>query len=247
MKITKFKKTKSNIYEIILEDNSKYSLYDEVILKSNILFTKEITIEELNKLINDNNYYELYYNCLKFLKSKMRSEKEIREKFKSYSKNDLDKVIAVLKKNQYINELDYIKAYINDCINLKVIGPNKIRRDLITLGLKETDINDYLNSFPNDIWKEKITKLILKEVNNNHRYNQIQLKQRIMNNLVNKGFYKEDINDCLESVSISIPEGLYEKEYSKLERKLSRKYNGEELKQEIKKRLRAKGFKEIVD
>lgn len=247
MKITKFKKTKSNIYEIILEDNSKYNLYDEIILKSNLLFTKEITLEELNKLLKDNNYYELYYNCLKFLKNKMRSEKEIREKFKSYSKNDLDKVIAVLKKNQYINELDYIKAYINDCINLKIIGPYKIRRDLITLGLKENDINDYLNSFSNDIWKEKINKLVLREVNNNHRYNQIQLKQRIMNNLVNKGFYKEDISDCLECISISIPEGLYEKEYSKLEKKLSRKYAGEELKQEIKKRLRAKGFKEIVD
>ena len=247
MKILKFKKTKSNIYEITLEDNSKINLYDEVILKSNILYTKEVSLDELNKLLNDNNYYELYNKCLKFLKTKMRSIKEIRLKFKDYSNEDLNRVIDTLKKNNYINDDAYLKAYINDCVNLKLVGPNKIRRDLEVLGIKESDINAYLDTISNLVWQDKIKRIVDKDIRSNHKYNEIQIKQKVLNNLLNKGFYKEDIMDYLESVPISVPKDLYKKEYLKLEKKLSKKYPKEELDKEIRKRLRSKGYEEIVD
>ena len=242
MKIINYKKTKSNVYEITLDDKTKYSLYDEIILKNELLLKKEIDLKTLNKLLDENKYYELYNKCLKYLSTKMRSEKEIYNKFKDYSKKDIAAVIAKLKECNYLNSDLYIKSYVNDAVNLKMIGYYKIKNDLLKLGLKEEDITNKLDEVEKDIWMAKIKKLADNMIKNNRNQSLIMLKQKIINNLINKGFAKEDIMDYLESIDISVDESIYEKEYQKLKNKLSRKYSGEELEFEIKKRLKAKGF-----
>ena len=40
MKILKFSKKKKGLYEVYLEDNTKYLLYEEIILKYELLLTK---------------------------------------------------------------------------------------------------------------------------------------------------------------------------------------------------------------
>ena len=54
MKIINYKKTKSNIYEITLDDKSKILLYDNIILKYELLLKKEIDLKTLNKLVDEN-------------------------------------------------------------------------------------------------------------------------------------------------------------------------------------------------
>ncbi len=242
MKIINYKKTKLNIYEITLDDHTKYTLYDEVILKNNLLLKKEIDLNLLNKLLDENKYYELYNKCLKYLSTKMRSEKEIYKKFKDYSEKDISKVIDKLKEEKYLNNEEYIKAYINDAVNLKVVGYYKIKNDLVNLGLKEADIIKYLDEVSYDIWQEKIKKLADNMIKNNRKDSLIMLKQKIINNLINKGFAKEDIISYLDSIEITVDDSIYEKEYNKIKSRLKRKYSGEELERETKRRLKAKGF-----
>ncbi len=242
MKIISYKKIKSNLYEITLDNKDKIKLYDEIILKSNLLLTKEIDLKQLNKLIDENKYYELYNKAVKYISTKMRSEKEIYNKFKDYDKKDIFSVISKLKEQGYLNNEEYIKAYINDSINLKMVGYFKIKNDLIKLGLKEEDIITYLDNIDHNVWQEKIVKLALNMIKHNRSYSTNYLKQKIINNLISKGFSKEDIIDYLDSIDISVSEDIYNKEYNKLKTKLQRKYEGEQLEFEIKKRLKAKGF-----
>lgn len=242
MKIINYKKTKLNIYEITLDDKSKYSLYDEIILKYNLLLKKEIDLNTLNKMLDDNKYYELYNKCLKYLSTKMRSEKEIYKKFKDYPKKDISSVIQRLKEENYLNNDAYTTAYINDAVNLKMIGYYKIKNDLINLGLKEDEIMNKLDEIPRDVWYEKIKKLSDSMIKNNRKDSLVMLKQRIITSLINKGFSKEDIVSYLDSVDIKIDDSIYDREYNKLKIKLIRKYSGEELEREIKRRLKAKGF-----
>ena len=79
-------------------------------------------------------------------------------------------------------------------------------------------------------------------IKNNHNNSVVMLRNKIVNNLISKGFSKGEILDYLDSLDISINPKIYEKEYNKLKSKLSRKYTGETLEWEIKKRLKAKGF-----
>ena len=52
MKIKKISKKKNNLYEITLDNKETINLYDDIILKYNLLLTKEIN--DLENIINDN-------------------------------------------------------------------------------------------------------------------------------------------------------------------------------------------------
>ena len=60
MKIISYKKTSRGRYIITL-DNNKLTLYEDVILNNNLLFQKDITLELLEKVMNENNYYQDRY------------------------------------------------------------------------------------------------------------------------------------------------------------------------------------------
>ena len=243
MKIVAYKKKKNNLYEIALSNKDKINLYDDVILKYELLLKKELDEKLLKEIIKENSYLESYYVALKYISTKLRTEKEIRNKLKDYSKDIIDYSINRLKKDGYLNSELYIKSYINDCINLKLMGKNKILYDLKKLGFKEVDILNYLNTFEDEIFLNKIDKYINKRITTNHNMSSCNLKQKIIGELVNKGFYKEDINNILDRYDIQDDKIIYEKEYNKIKNKLSRKYSGEELDKQIKIKLYQKGFK----
>lgn len=243
MKIISYKKKTSNLYEIALSVKRVLSLYDDVILKYELLLKKEINEKELNEIIEYNNKIESYMTALKYISSKLRTEKEIRTKLMHYSKDAINYTIDRLTKEGYLNNDLYIKSYINDEVNLKFIGPNKILFNLKKLGFKNEEILNYLNTFDNEIWLDKINKYVLKKVNSNHNLSGLLLKQKLMQDLVNKGFYKEHINLIINEFDFNDNDSVKEKEYNKLKNKLSKKYSGEELEYRIKIGLMKKGFK----
>ena len=243
MKIIAYKRKKNNLYEITLSNKDKICLYDDVILKYELLLKKEIDEKLIKDIIKDNSYIESYYTALKFINTKLRTEQEIRKKLKDYNKNIIDYSINRLKSEGYINNELYIKSYVNDCINLKVIGKNKILYDLKKIGFKETDILNYLDTLDNEIFLNKIDKYVNKKINTNHNLSSLILKQKILQELINKGFNREDINNIIDNYNIEDDKSIYEKEYNKIKNKLSRKYDGEELDYQIKIRLYQKGFK----
>lgn len=244
MKIISYKKKPSNLYEIALSDKRVLSLYDDVILKYELLLKKEINEKELDEIILYNSKIESYMTALKYLNTKLRTEKEIRTKLMHYSKDAINYTIVRLTKEGYLNNELYIKSYINDEVNLKFIGPNKILFNLKKLGFKDDDILNYLNTFENEIWLDKINKYVLKKVNSNHNLSGLLLKQKLIQDLVNKGFYKEHINLIINEFDFNDNDSVKEKEYNKLKNKLSKKYSGEELEYRIKIGLMKKGFRQ---
>lgn len=248
MKILSYKKIKSNLYEITLDNLEKIKLYDEIILKENLLLKKEIEQSYLNEIIQQNNFYELYHETIKYLKTKMRSEEEIYRKFnKKYSNKEIAKVVLRLKQDGYLNDLAYIKAYINDSINLKLVGPNKIKKDLVSLGFDNDIVAQVLAEINASVWHQKVKKFTDKMIKVNKKFSASALKQKIMSDLINKGFNIDVIDDYLKVVDITISSEVYKKEYTKLYNKFSKKYEGAKLEYEINIRLRAKGFGNFID
>lgn len=243
MKISNYKKKKSNIYEITLSNNEKIELYDDVILKYELLLVKELDEKKLKEIILYNSNLESYNIALKFLNSKLRTEKEIRKKLENFNKDAINYTIDRLKCEGYLNDLLYIKSYINDEVNLKLSGPNKILFDLKKKGFKDIDIMNYLNTIDANIWLNKINKYISKKINSNHNLSAYILKQKILQDLINKGFYKEDILFTIENFEFIDDESIYQKEYVKLKNKFSKKYSGVELENKIKIALIRKGFR----
>lgn len=242
MKIMKIQK-KNNKYKIILEDNNIIETYDEIIIKENILYKKEITEELKNKIEKENKYYEIYNNVLKYIKIKLRSEYEIREYIK---KNEIDniteeKIIKKLKDSKIIDDKTYAYAYIHDRIKFSNDGPFKIKKELIKNKIEENIIEEELYKLDKEEIYEKLEKQILKKLNTNTKYSNNMIKQKLINYFINQGYEKEMIIEIIED-NQKEDKNIIKKEHEKLYNKYKNKYNEYELNRIIKQKLYQKGF-----
>lgn len=242
MKIMKIQK-KNNKYKIILEDNNIIETYDEIIIKENILYKKEMTDELKSKIEKENKYYEIYNNILKYIKTKLRSEYEIREYIK---KNEIDKIteenlINKLKDSKLIDDKTYTYAYIHDRMKFSNDGPYKIKKELLKNKIEESIIEEELNKIDKEEIYEKLKKQILKKLSANTKYSNNMIKQKLINYFITQGYEKEMIIEILENNLVSNT-NILKKEYDKLYNKYKNKYEEYELKKVIKQKLYQKGF-----
>lgn len=243
MKIKKYKKDKSNKYKVLIDDE-EIVLYDDIIIKYNLLMKSEIDVSTYNEMIKENSLLLGYYEAIKYITKKMRSKKEIEEYLikKGLNSKEIKETIKKLEDNKFINEDIYLKAYINDQINLTNNGVNKIKKNLLKLGLDNNKIDDYLSKIDECIFLDKIDKYIEKRIKFNKNTSSYMLKNKIIIDLVNLGFNKEDIISELNKFEIDDKEA-YNHEYEKIKKSLEKKYSGDELKFKIKEKLYRKGFR----
>ena len=144
MKITKYTKLTSGKYKVILEDNSSIFLYEDIILNNNLLLKKQI--EDIEKIKQENNMYEIYYISKKYINKKYVSKKELKVylKKKKYLEKDINETIKKLEENNILDEKAYCKAYINDKLSFSNDGPNKIKKNLLKNGISEELIDDVM-------------------------------------------------------------------------------------------------------
>lgn len=246
MKIIKFSKLKDNRYNVTLENNEVLKLYDDVIIKYDLVRTKIINDNELDELVKYNDSLEAYYSAVKYITKKLRCECEIRKYLSKKYDNEIVKyTIDKLNKDGYLNKDFYLKCYIDDKFILTNEGPNKIKKELCKLGFNEDDINSVLDEIDDNMWLDKLNKIIVKRININHKYSNNKLKEKLLYDLSNEGYYKWMIEDTIKKQEFKSDDNLVKKEYDKLYRKLSRKYSGRELDYQIKQRLYVKGFNSI--
>ncbi len=250
MKISKIKKTNSGKYNLILDNNEKITTYDDVILKNNLLYNKELNGEELNKVNIDTRYYDIYNKCIKLISTRLRSEKEIIEYLNKNNIDDEQKAILIsdLKKNGLINDQRFAKSFITDKLNFSINGPIKIKNLLMENNIDTKIIDEELANVDNSVYLNKIKKIIDKRIKSNSKYSNSMLKQKLMNDLILLGFYRDDINICLNNVKFENND-LIESAYDKLYKKLCLKYSGNDLYRKLQEKLYQKGFSlsEIID
>lgn len=245
MKIIKYQKGKNNEYKIITEEG-EYKLYDDIIIKNSLLLKRDITKKEFDKILTENNLLKAYYESLKFISTKLRTEKEVRAmlKKKNYNPKEINYAIERLNKDNYLNHQVYIEAYIHDMLNLYLVGENKIISNLITLGFKEQEILPFLAKIDSSIYQEKINKYVIKKAKVNKK-SSLEFKRKTLNELINKGFNKNDIELILNNLTINDNPEEIKKIIAKLKIKYSRKYDENTTKLKIKNYLYQKGYQNI--
>ena len=240
MKINKYKKLKSNKYEVTLENGESIILYEDVILKEELLLKKEIV--NLDRITEINNEYEVYEVALRYLNHHVLSVKGMKEYLlkKKYDLQIVDKTVDKLKCKGCLNDEYFAKCYISDHINLSNDGPYKMIKHLEELDITSDIYAQYLSKY-NDTWKDRIEKYINKNLKTNKKSTYF-FKSKMLMNLINLGYEKEMINDCLSHITIDNLDDLKEIEKNKIRKKLERKYSSDELERKIKEKLYQKGF-----
>lgn len=243
MKIEKFSKNKDGMYLLTLEDGNKIEIHEDLILKYELLLSKHLKPSLLEEIKIENKIYEIYNIALKYIKIKLRSKKEIKEYLikKGYSVENCISVIDMLSNQGYLDDKVYANSYVHDKILMSSYGPNKLRGDLEKLGINNQIIEDVLSCFDECLEKEKIEKLVDKQIKSNHNKSELLLKKKIQLNLLNLGYSANLINQILCDKKI-VTDDISRKEYEKLFNKLSKKYSGKELEYKLKQKMYQKGF-----
>ena len=243
MKIKKLKKLNSGKYKIEFENGEHFSTYDDVILKNQLLFHKEVNQKEMRELMKDTDYFNIYNKMLKKISIKLRSEKEIKKELarEQISEQETNSILKKLKENGFINDLNFAKAYVNDKVYLSNEGPYKIRKGLVDNSIKEEWIEEAMSSIEPKQIEEKLTKIITKKMKLNHKHSNYMLKQKLLMELSANGFSKEMISDIFD-FCCSSNDNVLEKEIDRVYIKLSKKYQGLELSKKVKEKLYQKGF-----
>src|SRR5574344_2074306 len=217
MEIKKFKKIKNNLYELEMDNKVVIQLYDDVIVKYNLLVNKNLTNSLLEEITSYNDSLNAYYLALKYLKTKLRTELEIK---KYLEKKNLDskvikETINLLNKDGYLKHDLYLKSYVNDAYNFTNNGPDKIKYNLLKLGFKKVEIN--------------------------HKLSTNALKQSISHYLVNLGYFPNMFNEYLDDIKVN-DQGMLQKDYAILLKKYQNKYDENKLKYFLKDKLYKKGY-----
>lgn len=243
MKIGKFSKAKNGMYLLFLEDGNKIKIHEDLILKYELLLSKEIDEDLIEKINLENQIYEIYSVALKYLNSRLRSRKELSNYLskKGYSSENVNSVILLLSKQGYLDDKIYTNSFIHDKILMSNYGPNKIKGELESLGISSEIISEAISCFNEDMEKERIEKLVDKQIKLNHNKGAMVLKRKIQSYLINLGYSQNLINQNLNGKKL-VDENTYKKEYEKLYNKLSKKYSGKELEYKLKQKMYQKGF-----
>ena len=239
MKINKFKKIGSNKYKIYF-DNESLIVYEDVILKYNLLYKKDID----NDLLIEINYKSSIYDVsIKYISVRMRSKKELEEylKKKKYDQKDIEETIKRLQSQDLLNDEKFAKSYINDKLYLTNYGLTKIKNDLLKLGVEEYIIDVIVNNIDLQVINDKLSKIIDKELKTNSKLPTNKLNNKIINRCINLGYNYEDILNILNDKNIEGNSNI-EYDYKKIYEKYKNKYDEYKLNAVIKSKLYQKGY-----
>lgn len=242
LKITKYKKSTNGKYKVYLEDGRELSLYEETILKFELLLKKEVT--DIPKINEYNLEWDVYYVALKSLKSRFKSVHDTRDFLikKEYPIDLVDNAIEKLVKQGYLNDDSFTKGFINSQIITASKGPYKIRGELQDKGISNKIIDDNIDVFTEELQLEKLNKLVSKLLKSNRTRGGSVLRKKITTDLVNLGYDSEMIYKVLTNYNFNDTSDIAKKEYDKLYKKYSKKYEGEELNYKIKQSMYQKGL-----
>lgn len=244
MRIEKFSKLKNGLYKLRLEDGSDILVHEDLILKKELLLTREITEEDVKNIDKLNNNYNAYDLAVKYISIKVRSCLEVHEYLekKEVDKEIIHEVIEKLKSQKYLDDFVYAKAFVNDRIKFSNNGPYKIRKELDDKGVSNSIIEDVLVVFDRNLELEKLNKLVAKYVKTIRNKSYSMMQNKVCEYFTNLGYSKSLVIDILNDIDYD-DSLAREKEYNKLLKKYSKKYSGSELDYKIKQALYKNGFR----
>lgn len=195
MRIEKYELTKKNIYNVYLSNGEVLELNGKVITDNELLIKKDIDNELYDKLKRDNTICILVDTSVKYIDRRLRSINELRDYLKNKEEDTIiiEEVIDKLIDYKYLDDDRFTKAFIKDKLNFTNWGDYKIKNELKKLGVNEEIIYNNISNIDDNIFYERINKIIDKDISINKKYSGIKLKNKIYNHLLTLGYSKEKV------------------------------------------------------
>jgi|TARA_B100000929_G_scaffold2108_1_gene1714 regulatory protein len=180
-----------------LDDKSVFRVPEDAFILNPFHVGETVTVDEIEDYDDKMRLQEAKDAAFKLLSFRMRSIAEMRKRLKekSFSQIEVDQVIDKLTKLNYLNDVEFGKAFVKEKIKNKKIGPKAIKSELFPHQLSPDFVDELIES----VYKKyKINDLITfhlkrKKIKKNTQMNKSDLS-RLNNYLLRKGFEWDNIN-----------------------------------------------------
>lgn len=180
-----------------LDDKSVFRVPEDVFVLNPFHVGETVTLDEIENYDVKMRLQEAKDAAYKLLSFRMRSIAEMRKRLKekSFSQIEIDHVIDKLTKLNYLNDVEFGKAFVKEKIKNKKIGPKAIKSELFPHQLSPDFVDELIES----VYKKyKINDLITfhlkrKKIKKNTQMDKSDLS-RLNNYLLRKGFEWDNIN-----------------------------------------------------
>ena len=180
-----------------LDDKSVFRVPEDAFVLNPLHVGQTVTLDEIENYDVKMRLQEAKDAAFKLLSFRMRSIAEMRKRLKekSFSQIEIDHVIDILTKLNYLNDFEFGKAFVKEKIKNKKIGPKAIKSELFPHQLSPDFVDELIES----VYKKyKINDLITfhlkrKKIKKNTQMNKSDLS-RLNNYLLRKGFEWDNIN-----------------------------------------------------
>lgn len=242
------------------KDNDRYSVYvddgngeafafgvhEDVLLRYQLRKGLELHNDTIQAITHEDEISKTLNQCLSFLTYRMRSEKEIRDYMKR--KNVAESVIAIvidrLKSRQYLNDLEFAKSYVRDKKHLQSKGSRLLAKELREKGIAAKDIEEALKEYSSEEQLANAIRFALKKQKQLQKESNTMVKQKITQQLRQKGFEDHIVETALNELPAKTEEEEWEAIalYANKAHNRYHKYSGYEYEQRMKQYLYRKGF-----
>lgn len=194
MKITAIKQQakRTDRYSIFVDDAYSFSLSESGLIASGLASGRELTPAELKQLKKDAGLDKAYYNSLRYVAMRPRSEWEMQMylKRKEADKATTDEVIRRLCDLNMLSDLDFARSWIATRRLLKSTSKRRLRLELMQKHVPDEIIQQALGEDETDE-RQALRDLVAKK---QRRYPD---KQKFMRYLAGQGFSYDDIKSVL--------------------------------------------------
>ena len=170
MIITKLEAQKKNKDRVSIYIDDEYAFGIDISLVYDFKLKKGMEIDQnfIDQVLLKEDEKQAHIYALKVINYRPRCEAEIRKKMaeKGYSRKLIDNTIDYLIENDFLNDTRFAKLYIESKLHQNQYGPNRIRYQLLQLGLDRSIVDNalrdlYENNGDYEDYSEYNTALIL--------------------------------------------------------------------------------------
>ncbi len=207
-------KKKEERFNIYIDGKFGFGLDAEALVKSGLKVGQEISEEEIEKLVFENETNKLMEKALRFLSFRPRSERELRDRLRTKISKRLkvsadgiiDNVLDRLKHLDYVNDLEFTKWWIEQRQTHKPRGARLIRSELYQKGVAREIIDKVLGETEDHEGEVEQALAAARKKLRSYNLKSWESKQKMGQYLARRGFDWETIKEALSRLIDTSPE-----------------------------------------
>ncbi len=248
--ISKITRQKNNPerYNIFIDEVYAFAVDESLIVKYQLSKGKDVEDWERDEIVFDDEVRKAFNKSLHYLGFRMRSEYEVKKKLldAEYGEAVVLEVIQKLHSLGFLNDESFSKALLETQKKTGKKGPRAIQQELKKKGIDKKLQKEVLDTYTEEDQTQIAQALAEKIANQQSSKTPRQVKQKIQDTLLRKGYSYDIISKAIAEIEFETEQEEWEemiaKQGDKIWTKVSSKFTGYDRKNRVKQALYQKGF-----